>query len=301
MRIQTPVRTRTRELATSCQPGSDAIGTADGMTNRHGSTDQMNNRAGGPDGDRWNHLRDHIGHLETKLGDLYGQVRQAQQLASLGTAAATLAHEVNNLLTPIVNYTDQAMRSNDEVLCKKALGVTWKNAQMLVSMSERILNISAPTERQKTSVSIRRSADDASDSLCRELSKDGITFNNEVDADLAVNTDPLSLQQVFFNLFLNARDVLVARRGGLLKVTATKMSDHVVIRVSDNGGGIPKDMLPYVFEPLRSSKTKAEGHRNRCKGLGLALCRNLVREMGGHIAVDSQPGEGTTFTMKLPA
>ncbi|MHC5110355.1 MAG: sensor histidine kinase [Planctomycetota bacterium] len=245
-------------------------------------------------------LQSHIAILEAKMASLYGQVRQAQQLASMGTAAATLAHEVNNLLTPIVNYTDQAMRSGNEALQRKALGVAWKNSQMLVAMSERILRISAPDARELRDVSIHRAAEEAADSLCRDLSKDGIAFCNEVDPALTVRTDALSLQQVFFNLFLNARDVLASRHGSRLKVTAQRVDDNVVISVADNGEGIPDDVLPLVFEPLKSSKTNAEGARGRCKGLGLALCRNLVSEMRGEISVSSAVDQGTTFSIKLP-
>ena len=117
---------------------------------------------------------------------------------------------------------------------------------------------------------------------------------------LTVQADALSLQQVFFNLFLNARDALSDGHNGRLKVTSTLDSGLVEIRVTDNAGGIPEDMLPLVFEPLQTSKNEDSG-RSRCRGLGLALCRNLVEEMGGQIRVETVAGESSTSVLSLPA
>ena len=146
-----------------------------------------------------------VAKLQADLDLLRAQVRQAQQLSSLGTAAALIAHEVNNLLTPILAYATSALGSDDAALQKKALQVTVKNAQMLVAMSDRVLEISAAKPAKREDVNVLRAVDDAIASLCRDLSKDGITINVEVDESLTAWADPLQLQQVLFNLLLNAR------------------------------------------------------------------------------------------------
>ena len=273
---QTPCRTRTRdrEAPTSCpQAPSDPTST----------------------------VESHVESLEARFEVLKAQVRQAQQLASLGGAAAMIAHEVSNLLTPIQSYAQTALESDDPALQKKALRVTLKNAQMLAAMSERVLEIGAAKPPVRQAVSIHTAAHDAVESLCRDLSKDGISLSVEVDQLLTVWADPLQLAQVLFNLFLNARNAMASMHQGRLVVTAARRQDRVVLKVADTGPGIPADLLANVFDPLQTSKPIDRNGRQRCAGLGLALCRDLVEENGGTINVTSKAGVGTTFTIILPA
>lgn len=238
--------------------------------------------------------------LQAKLDVLKAQVRQAQQLAGLGTAAATIAHEANNLLTPILNYSQSALDSGDSDLQVKALTVTLKNVNLLIAMSRRILEISAAKPAKRESASVRAAAEDAAASLCRDLSKDGIKFALEVDETVAVWADPLQLQQVLFNLFLNAREAMAPSHSGRLAVSARPHDDKIVIDVRNTGPAIPPELLPHVFDPFQTSKGAEPDERTRCSGLGLALCRDLVEENGGTIAVTSGAESGTTFTLTLP-
>ncbi len=247
------------------------------------------------------YIEAHIGKLEDQLGLLRAQVRQAQQLAGLGTVAATIAHEVNNLLTPILSYAQTALREEDQGLQRKALTVTVKNVRMLVAMTERVLDISAARPSSRREVSVRAAAQDAVDSLCRDLAKDGIQLVMKVGESVTVWADPLQLQQVLFNLFLNARSAMASSHNGRLSIEAERAGDEVVIQVKDTGKGIPADILPYVFDPLQTSKPGNGNGLQRCAGLGLTLCRDLTEENGGSIRVTSESGKGTTFTIRLPA
>jgi signal transduction histidine kinase len=246
-------------------------------------------------------LGTHLANLESQLETLRAQVRQAQQLARLGTAATTIAHEVNNLLTPILSYTQAALDGGDLKLKERALTVTLKNVRVLVAMADRILQISAAKKASREAVPVRATAADAVESLCRDLAKDGITLSNQVDDSLTVWADPLALQQVLFNLFLNAREAMAPSHSGRLTITGERRDNHVVIEVRDTGEGIPPDALPHVFDPLHSSKTVRSDNGQRCKGLGLALCRDLIEENHGTIEVNSEVGTGTTFRITLPA
>ena len=245
-------------------------------------------------------LRAHLLDLEQQLERLKAQVRQAQQLASLGTAAATIAHEVNNLLTPILGYAKYAIEANEPDLSRKALTITVRNVQMLVGMSERVLGITAAKPTEIRAVGVRRAALDAADSLCRDPAKDGIRFTVEVDDCLRVQADPLQLQQVFFNLFLNARSAMADGHNGSLTVSARSTGAKVHIEIRDTGRGIPPQLLPHIFDPLQSSKSPSPDGPQRCSGLGLALCRDLVQENGGTITASSTVGQGTTFHITLP-
>lgn len=238
--------------------------------------------------------------LEERLAQLRAQVRQAQQLSILGTAAATIAHEFNNLLTPLVAYSEFALEKHDPDLCRRAAELTVRNGQVLVALTNHLLRLVAARAPHFGPVQVRVAAQDAAACLCRDLSKDGISFMVEVDESVHVRTDAHYLQQVFFNLFLNAREAMARVHNGRLVVRATTEAARVSITVRDNGPGIPADLLPHIFEPFTSSKS-GNGNVDRCKGLGLPLCRELVEESGGTISVTSEPGQGTVFTITLPA
>lgn len=246
-------------------------------------------------------LDSNIAKLENQLDSLRSQVRQAQQLAGLGTAAATIAHEVNNLLTPMLSYAKIALDTDDHRLARKALEVTLKNVQTLVQMSERVLGIAAARVRSKDSVSVREAAEAAADALCRDPAKDGIRLHIAADENTRVIGDALQIRQVLFNLFLNARQAMKSSHSGRLTVEAERTGEEVHITVKDNGPGIAPDLLARIFEPLQTTKTEQNGKVTRCSGLGLALCRDLVHENHGTLTAESVVGEGTTFHIRLPA
>ena len=246
-------------------------------------------------------IEDRFAQLSAQFDRLKAQVRQAQQLANLGTAAATLAHEVNNLLTPIRAYAEYALTSGDQELMRKALAVTNKNAQMVIAMSTRILEISAAKPQKTERVVVRAVVEDALASMCRDLSRDGIDLTVRVDESLTVQVDPLQFQQVLFNLFLNAREAMSATHSGRLTISATRREDTIVIEIRNTGDPIPVELLPHLFEPFQTSKPVEREGRRRCGGLGLALCRDLIEENEGTITVTSDAERGTVFTILLPS
>jgi signal transduction histidine kinase len=246
-------------------------------------------------------LQAHFAKLEAQFDRLRAQVRQAQQLSSLGTAAAMIAHEVNNLLTPILGYAQAAEQADDPQLMKRALAVTIRNCQVLIAMSDRVLNVSAARSTTPEAVNLRKVIEEARASLCRDLDKDGIRFSCQVDESVWVWADPLQLQQVFFNLFLNAREAMAPSHSGRLALTGMLHGDRVVIEVRNTGPAISAERLPHIFDALESSKS-IDGHGpTRCSGLGLALCRDLIEENHGTIRAASDETAGTTFTLTLPA
>jgi C4-dicarboxylate-specific signal transduction histidine kinase len=246
-------------------------------------------------------IEEQIEKLEERFEQLKIEVRQAQQLSAMGPAAATIAHEYNNLLAPVLAWSQAALDSDDPELTKKALRITAKHAKVLKAMSERVMEVAAAKRAEYQAVPVRQAVEDALESLCRDLKKDGIRFNNEVPDDTTAWTDPLYLHQVFFNLLLNARDAMAPQRSGRLTVRAANEGDKTRIEVSDNGPGIEPDLLCDIFDPFKSSKPSMRNGRQRCGGLGLALCKDLIEDSNGTISVTSEPEEGTTFTIILPA
>jgi signal transduction histidine kinase len=102
------------------------------------------------------------------------------------------------------------------------------------------------------------------------------------------------LQQVFLNLFLNARDAMP--KGGWVTIASQREGDHVVVLVSDTGAGIPSEHLPRIYDPFFSTKPIGQG-----TGLGLSITYGIVQEHDGTIVCDSQLGQGTRFTLSFPA
>ena len=242
-----------------------------------------------------------LGELQTQFEQLKAQVRQAQQLSSLGTAAAMIAHEVNNLLTPILGYAKAALKHEDTALKDKALTTTVKNVEMLIAMSTRVLGIAAAKPGEREEVQLRPVIDDAIESLCRNPAKDGVRLTIEVPNELSVCADRLQIQQLLFNLLLNAREAMAPSHNGRLRITAARDAERVIVTVHNSGDPIPADLLPHIFEPFQSSKGATRDGKPRCGGLGLALCRDLVEENDGTIDVTSDAESGTTFRIDLPS
>jgi len=247
------------------------------------------------------YIEQQLDALQNQFEALKAQVRQAQQLSSLGTAAAMIAHEINNLLTPMLGYAEYAVVSNDPEFQTKALTRTVRNVRKLIKMTDRILQLGAARTTKTERVFVRPAVEEGLESLCRDLRKDGITVDIDVPEERAVLADRLDLEQVLFNVFLNARQAMAKEHGGRLTITADRADDHVVITIHNTGDPIPPDVLPTVFDALATTKPTNREGKARCGGLGLALCRELMEENDGFISVASTPADGTTFRLTLPA
>ncbi len=237
--------------------------------------------------------------LQGELAQMHQQVRHAQKLASLGTAAAMLAHEFNNIMTPIVGYAQYALSSKDSALMTKALETTLRQTETALGMSERILGLARDEPVSFASVPLREVVDGAVACLCRDLTKDGITLSLNVASETKVRADARQLRQVFFNLLLNARDAIEGRSGRITIDAAESDEGAVRITFCDTGCGIPRERLSSVFNTFVTSKAARNGNGMGGTGLGLAICREIIEEHGGSIGVQSSLGEGTTFTIIL--
>lgn len=245
-------------------------------------------------------IEDHLRNLEERLETLSARVHQAQQLAAMGTVAATLAHECSNVFTSVLNRCEYALESGDLEQLRRAVETTVRNIRAVTAVADRLLKVSAAKTAGPQDSVVRTAVEEAVLTLPRDLSREGIRFSNDVPPELSVWADSLHLHQVFFNLLLNARDALVPRRAGRIAVGARRESDRVIITVKDDGPGISPAALPHVFDPLYSSKSASTSGEPRCCGLGLALCHDLVTGNGGEITAESTPDHGTTFTIVLP-
>ncbi len=242
--------------------------------------------------------------LERHLESLQTQAQQLQRLAALGTMSAMLAHEINNILTPIVSYCQYAADRDDPDLMRKAVEKTLTHARRLTTLCGRIMGLAAEDTMGPVDTALLPLIEDAVECLGRSPEKDNIELTLDVSPALNVHGHAGSIRQVLFNLVLNARQAILDRGGssGRLTIAARQTDGNgIEIRVVDNGSGIRPEDLDKVFEPFFSTRRSEPVADRRGVGLGLTICRRLIEEQNGRITVTSDYGRGAAFTLTLPA
>ena len=236
---------------------------------------------------------------------LQAQITQLESLANIGTASYMIAHEINNLLTPLADYAALALENpDDKSLTDKALRKTVQNCQRAARMMESMLAMVNDRRQQNENVPLAALVEEVFACLCRDFTKDGITVQIQIPENLTVWAVPIQIQHVIMNLVLNARHAMLPR-GGVLTIRASEAADVTHIEVADTGSGIEPADLPHIFESFFTTKktdgrgTKDEGRRLSC-GLGLAFCKKIIDAHHGCISVESQPGQGSKFRITLP-
>jgi len=229
------------------------------------------------------------------------QIGQLQALANIGVNTSMIAHEINNLLTPLGSYASLALDNfDDKGLTEKALRKTARNCERAVKIMESILAVADGKSQEKKDTALAGLVEEIFSCLGRDFSKDGITLDIRIDRDLTIWAVPIEIQQGLMNLILNAREAMLPR-GGVLTIEATESGDKVRIKVCDSGCGIEPGDLEKVFEPFFTTKKSEESQREPSgSGLGLAFCKKVVEAHGGCIWAESEADKGTVFTITLP-
>jgi signal transduction histidine kinase len=244
-------------------------------------------------------LQAELNRLEQHFAQLRLQLRQTQKLASIGTTAAMLAHEFNNLFTPVVAYATHALQENDTELMRRTLEKMLQRIEAMGTMSDRLVGLAKQPDGVIKAVRLQELVENAISCLGRDLGKDNIDLRIQIDPDLKARANDNQLLQVLFNLIINARQAMLGRRGRLTIDAHAADDDRVVLNVRDSGCGIPPENLERVFEPFFSTKQHADKPDRRGLGLGLAICRDIIEELGGAITVQSEVNVGTTFSITL--
>lgn len=258
-------------------------------------------------------LPDQLGHIELmqrELDAVREQLTESQRLATIGTIAAVIAHEFNNLLTPIVSYSQYALQSAesgepDMELIRKALLRSFQGSSKAGKICASMLGL-ARGESDFRQVSVQHLVDEVLMVLARDPKKDGVALRVQVQPDLMVDGDPVQLEQVLLNLLINARHAMLGK-GGALTIKAMRLEPPdtsgfgLRIQVIDTGPGIPEKLLPKIFMPFFTTKGTAQRGEARGTGLGLSICKEIVEHHKGRIEVESELGKGTSFSIYLPA
>jgi two-component system NtrC family sensor kinase len=223
------------------------------------------------------------------------QLQHSEKMASVGLLAAGVAHEVNTPLTGISSYT-QMLRERFETddpraeLLEKIEKQTFRAAKII----NNLLNFSRAAGSEFEPLDVNRVLLDVVSLVEHQLEASRIKVVREMAAELPmVRGNENRLQQVFFNLILNARDAMPS--GGWLTLATRADDDAVVIEVRDTGTGIKREDIKRIYDPFFTTKGIGRG-----TGLGLSVSYGILQEHGGAIFVDSAPGQGTTFRVALP-
>jgi signal transduction histidine kinase len=233
--------------------------------------------------------------------DLKLQVCQLQALANIGITTTMIAHEINNLLTPVGNYAALAMmHSDDSALQKKALEKTVKNCTNATQIMKSMLALASGEAREKKLTPLRELIDGIFASLCRDFAKDSIQVELDIDDEICIWAVPVEIQQVFMNIILNARDAML-ESGGRLSINAWQQESEIYVEIADTGCGMNPEVAADIFEPFFTTKKdgKIKG-ADGGSGLGLAFCKRVVDNYSGSISVESEPGKGSSFHISLP-
>ena len=234
----------------------------------------------------------------TRRVELEEQLQISEKMASIGLLAAGVAHEVNTPLTGISSFTQMLLEGSDREdprtrLLEKIERQTFRAAKIV----NGLLNLSRPTGAtggEMGPVDLNAVVNDVLSLLEHQLELQHIKVRRELsDEPVMVSGYEHKLQQVFLNLFLNAKDAMP--KGGWLSVNTCLKDGRPVVEVADTGAGIPSEYLARIYDPFFTTKSMGHG-----TGLGLSITYGIVREHLGSIECESAVGHGTRFIVKLP-
>lgn len=252
-------------------------------------------------------LREANRDLENALRELKAtqhQVIQQERLRALGQMASGIAHDFNNTLTPILGFSDLLIEKpgllDDKVQTLKFLKLLRTSAQDASNVVRRLREFYRPLEKDQTFpvvdlATIVAQAVSLTEPKWRgQAQTSGVTIwvETNLQAVPAVAADESALREVLTNLIFNAVDAVPD--GGLITLETATENDHAILRVRDTGGGMTEEVRQRCFEPFFS--TKGENGR----GLGLAMVYGIIERHQGRLEVQSEPGRGTTFIIRLP-
>ena len=266
----------------------------------------------------WTLLRDDEGQpkaifsIDTNITDrkiLERQFFRAQRLDSLGTLAGGIAHDLNNLLMPILMGVTMLKKLGPDERSLKAITNMERSVKRGADLVQRVLSFAKGSEGAREAVNLGEIVAEV-EAIAESTFPKNIAFTTTMPDSLCCAIgDQTQLTQVLLNLCVNARDAMPG--GGTLSISAAEMTidhqyavmhggttagDYVVLEVTDNGSGIPKEVVDRIFEPFFTTKDVGKG-----TGLGLSTVQGVLRGHGGFIDVASAVGTGTTFRVYLPS
>jgi PAS domain S-box-containing protein len=231
----------------------------------------------------------------TERANLEEQLRLSEKMAAIGLLAAGVAHEVNTPLTGISSFTQMLLERSDagdarRELLEKIEQQTFRAAKIVNSL----LNLARPSTGDMGPVDLNTTVGDVLALLEHQFKMSKIQVRKRLsDVPVVVRGVEYKLQQVFLNLFLNARDAM--SKGGWVSVSLSADGGEAIVEVTDTGVGIPSEHIARIYDPFFTTKSEGRG-----VGLGLSVTYGIVQEHGGSLTCDSDVKQGTRFRLVLP-
>jgi C4-dicarboxylate-specific signal transduction histidine kinase len=238
--------------------------------------------------------------LQAHIARLQDELMAVQRMALLGTMSAMVAHEFNNLMTPVVTRAQDALSRDDLPTMRKALDQALAHAQKAIGVTRHLLGLADEGENALRACSVNAAVREAVDAVARPFDKDGIDLRVKVSADLRVRARLMLLEQLLLNLLLNAREAM-KERGGSLTIAARREGDDVVIDVRDCGTGISQQRLDEVVNPFLAAEPHARPTDWHSVGMGLNVCRMISHQHGARLRASANAEGGCTFQIHWPA
>jgi PAS domain S-box-containing protein len=222
------------------------------------------------------------------------RLRQTERVAELGTLASGMAHEIGTPMNVILGRAEFLMRKTGDDTIKKGLGTIVTQVERITKIMNQLLTFARRRPSELGPLELRKTIEDSLEILQERLRAHRVQVETDFTRQVPnVHADPDQMSQVLLNLFINA--VHAMPDGGTLRVGLTEAGGQAVLTITDTGCGISKEDLSKIFAPFFTTKEVGKG-----TGLGLTVVQGIIQEHGGTIAVDSEPGKGTTFTITLP-
>ena len=267
---------------------------------------------------RWSLVQDKTGTaagflvINTDIAEkkrLEAQFLRVQRMESIGLLAGGVAHDINNVLVPILSSTELLETMVEDAECQPFLASIRSSAQHGAALVRQLLAFARGAVGQHAELALRPFLDDFAGFVTQAFPA-GVSVSIEPGAEAwPVRGDETQLKQVLVNLCINARDAMpdggritlrtdnvILNEADAVTLRELKPGPHVVIEVSDTGTGMAPGVIEKIFDPFFTTKELGKG-----TGLGLAAVRGIVKGHGGTISVESQPGQGSTFRIYLPA
>lgn len=229
------------------------------------------------------------------------QVMELQRISSLGVLAGSVCHELNNALTPILNYAKLGLRNPDPEFHRRAFEKILEGAQRANAIAGGVLGLARPQLDRREPADLVRLAEEVLMLTAKDLQKHRVHVEFQATGRPFARVNPAQIQQVLLNLVINARQAMP--RGGTLrlKVRCDGTGRLVELSVADTGVGITSADLRRIFEPFFTTKTSPDESGLGGTGLGLSVCRDIIEAHKGRLRAESRLGQGSTFTLRLPA
>ncbi|BCL37297.1 ATP-binding protein [Nostoc sp. MS1] len=228
------------------------------------------------------------------------QLLRSQRLESIGTLASGIAHDLNNILSPILMAVQLLQMKSQDVQMQKVLNTLESNVKRGANLLKQVLSFARGIEGKKTIVQVRQLILEIEQIVQQTFPKSIICQINIPENLWYVLGDVTQLHQILMNLVINARDAMP--HGGILKINADNVvlspqgGNYISICIEDTGSGIPAKIQKQIFEPFFSTKDVGKG-----TGLGLSTAMSIIDNHGGFINVQSEAGKGSKFQVYLPA